>query len=190
MGFTPGPSISASIRRQREEEMRMKNSTRKLRTLLSCGVISGPLFYLVILIQMFTRSGFGIRRHPLSLLSLGNAGWIEISNFIVTGLLAIACAMGIRLFLRGGRAGTWEAFLIGTYGLGMITAGIFVPDPALGFPPGTPVEVPSALSGHAMLHGVGFFVAFLSLTAACFIFARRFFFLRRLGGASTPLQRG
>lgn len=153
------------------------NNKKITKALLSCGVVFGPLFYIVIIIQMFTRNGFDIRQHPLSLLSLGDAGWIQITNFIFTGLLAIACAIGMRQSLRGGRGGTWGPLLIATFGLGMIVAGIFPPDPALGFPPGTPPGIPATLSASAVLHGVGFFVAFLSLTVACFIFARRFIFL-------------
>ena len=103
------------------------DSQQWTKALLACGVLLGPLFYLVVLIQMFTRPGFDIRQHPLSLLSLGDAGWIQITNFIVTGLLAILCAFGMRRLLRGGPGGTWGPLLIGTYGLGMIIAGLFSP---------------------------------------------------------------
>ncbi|MCZ7385263.1 MAG: DUF998 domain-containing protein [Candidatus Methanoperedens sp.] len=163
-----------------ENIQKLTNNSQKLtKALLACGVVFGPLFYLVVLIQMLTRSGFDIRRHPLSLLSLGDAGWIQITNFIVAGLLAILCAVGMRRLLRGGLGGTWGPLLIGTYGLGMITAGLFPPDPSLGFPPGAPI--PETMSQHAVMHGVGFFVAFISLTAACFVYARRFISLGHRG---------
>jgi hypothetical protein len=41
--------------------------------LLASGILAGPLFVAVGLIQAFTRVGFDLRRHALSLLSLG--GW-------------------------------------------------------------------------------------------------------------------
>ena len=69
----------------------MTHST-KPKFLLACGVALGPLFYVVVVAQIVTRTGFDISRHPLSLLSLGDAGWIQITNFILTGLLAIACS--------------------------------------------------------------------------------------------------
>jgi uncharacterized protein DUF998 len=65
------------------------------------------------------------------------------------------------------RAGTWGPCLIGAYGLGLIMAGIFLPGPGLGFPPGAPAGMPSTISRHALLHGVGSFLAFVPLTAAC-----------------------
>lgn len=158
-----------------------RNCSVLVRALLACGVILGPLFYIVVAIQMLTRTGYDITRHPLSLLSLGDGGWVQTTNFILTGLLAIGCAAGMRLLLHNSRGGTLGPLLIGTFGQGMITAGVFPADPALGFPPGTPDGVPESLSGSAVLHGTGFFLAFVSLTGACFIFARRFMSLGSRG---------
>ena len=59
------------------------------------------------LVQAFTREGFDLRRHPLSLLSLGELGWIQIGNFVVAGLLVVAFAVGLRRVLHPGRGGTW-----------------------------------------------------------------------------------
>jgi len=56
----------------------------------------------------------------------------------------------------------------------MIAAGIFVADPADGFPPGTPPGRPATLSVHGTLHFVGAGLSFLALIAVCFVFARRF----------------
>jgi hypothetical protein len=127
-----------------------------------CGVILGPLFFAVVALQMLTRTGFDIRRHPLSLLSLGEGGWVQTANFLVTGLLALGCALGMR------------SLLIGTFGVGLLLAGLFPADPALGFPPGTPEGAAQVLSRTGKLHGVGFLLAFTSLTAACFVFAWHF----------------
>ena len=162
----------------------------KPKFLLACGVALGPLFYVVVVTQIVTRTGFDISRHPLSLLSLGDAGWIQITNFILTGLLAIACSVGMRRVLRNAAGGTWGPLLIATYGLGMVVAGLFPPDPLLGFPPGALAGIPAQMSEHAMLHGVGFFVAFLSLIAACFVFARRYFAVGRPGWGSYSIATG
>ena len=55
--------------------------------LLACGAVAGPLFIVVGLTQALTRAGFDPVKHPLSLLSVGDLGWIQITNFVVTGLL-------------------------------------------------------------------------------------------------------
>jgi hypothetical protein len=47
------------------------------------------------LLQALTRDGFDPTRHPLSLLSLGELGWVQIANFVVTGVLYLACAVGM-----------------------------------------------------------------------------------------------
>ena len=144
------------------------------RALLACGVVAGSLFTLVAVIEMLTRQGFDLRRHDLSLLSNGDLGWIQIASFVVTGLLAIAAAVGMRRVLKSGPGRTWGPLLLGIYGLGYIGAGLFVPDPMNGFPPGTPNGMPSSVSWHSWMHLVSGSLAFLALIAACFVFARRF----------------
>jgi hypothetical protein len=155
------------------------------KTLLVFGIVAGPLFIVMVLIQAFIRQGFDVVRLPLSLLSVGDLGWIQMTNFVVDGLLALACAVGIWQRLHPGRGGTWGPILVSIYGVGLIAAGIFPPDPALGFPPGAAQSVPSApQSWHSQLHGYAFDIAFLSLIVACFVFARRFIALRRWGWAA------
>jgi hypothetical membrane protein len=149
--------------------------------LLACGVVAGPLFVAVSLIQALVRDGFDLRRHPISLLSLGELGWIQTANFVVTGVLVVACAAGMRRVLRPGRGGTWGPLLIGALGAGLIVAGVFVTDAGAGFPPGAPAGAPGQISWHGILHEVGFIVAFLSCTAACLVFARRFATRRQWG---------
>src|SRR2546421_11197098 len=76
------------------------------RVLLLCGVVAGPLYVIVGVIEMLTRPGFDPTRHDLSLMSNGDWGWIHVSLLILTGLLTIAGAVGMRRVLRWGRGGT------------------------------------------------------------------------------------
>jgi hypothetical membrane protein len=151
-----------------------KRNTRTIRLLLMGGVVSTPLFYIAAIIQSFTRTGFDIRRHAISTLTLGDLGWIQSANFFMTGLLAVCAAIGVRRLLRGRKGGKWGSLLIGIYGIGMILAGLFRPDPGLSFPPGASAGMPTSMSGHAALHSVAFFTAFICLIAASIVFARRF----------------
>ena len=47
-------------------------TTDVTRTLLGAGVIAGPLFVCTAAVQVLTRDGFDLRRHPLSMLALGD----------------------------------------------------------------------------------------------------------------------
>ena len=143
------------------------------RVLLLGGVVAGPLYVLVGAIEMLTRPGFDVTRHDLSLMSNGDWGWVHSSLLILTGLLTCACAGGMRRVLRGSRGGTSLPLLLGLYGLGLIGAGFFSADPALGFPPGTPADA-HAVSWHGLLHFVSGGIGFLGLIGACFVLARRF----------------
>jgi hypothetical protein len=141
--------------------------------LLLAGALAGPLYLVVTFAQVLTRAGFDLREHPLSLLSTGDLGWIQIANFVLSGLGYVAAAVGIRRALRGGRAGTWGPILIGTFGVGLVWGGVFVADPADGFPVGTPADAADP-TWHGILHSVAPAVAFLALAVACVVFARRF----------------
>src|SRR4030042_509972 len=149
-------------------------SSRLTKTLLLCGTLTGPLCFMVAIVQALTRPGFNIRLNAISQLSLGDLGWIQIASFLLTGLLALACAIGVRRQLKGQKGGTWGALLVGTFGLGLIVAGIFPADPGFGFPPGAPAGPAMPMSGHATRHAVGFFLSMLSLVVNCFVFVRRF----------------
>jgi hypothetical protein len=160
-----------------------------IRVLLACGLLAGPFYLVVGLIQALTRRGFDLLRHDLSLLQNGDLGWIQISNLILTGLLVVAFAVGVRQVLRGSQAGAWGPLLIGVYGIGLIGAGIFTADPALGFPPGTPPDA-NSISWHGLLHFLTASIGFLALIAACFVFARRFAASGQRGWAAYSMATG
>jgi hypothetical protein len=143
------------------------------RTRLACGIVAGPLFIAASLTQAYTRRGFDLARHPISLLSLGSPGWIQIANFVVCGILYVIGAVGLRTALRSGHGSTWGPLLIGVTGVGLIIAGLFTADPGAGFPPGAPIGAPS-MSWHGALHEVGFLLSFVGAIAACGVFARRY----------------
>lgn len=140
--------------------------------LLLCGIIAGPLFLGLWLIQASVREGFDPGRHPVSLLSLGDLGWIQVVNFVVTGALLITAAVGLRRALDGSGS-TWGPLLVGGFGLGLVVAGVFPTDAGAGFPAGAPLGAPE-MSWHGAVHEVGFGVALVCWVAACVVFARRF----------------
>jgi Protein of unknown function (DUF998) len=148
------------------------------RKLLGCGIVAGPLFVVACLAQAFTRTGFDLARHPISLLSLGSLGWMQIANFVASGVLYVAGAVGLRPALRPGRGSTWAPRLVALTGVGLIVAGVFSTDEGAGFPPGAPAGAP-AMSWHGVLHEVGFVLSFGGAIAACGVFARRYIALGR-----------
>jgi hypothetical membrane protein len=139
---------------------------RITKSLLGYGILAGPFYVTVSLAQAATRDGFDIRKHAWSLLSNGSLGWIHITNLVLTGLMVIAFAAGLRRALPS----VWAPRLIAVFGLSMVGAGIFRADPGAGFPSGTPTE--TVISWHGMLHFMVGGVGFLCLSAACLVLAR------------------
>lgn len=150
-------------------------ATSSTRQLLGAGIIAGPVFAVTAAAQVLTRDGFDLRKHPLSLLSNGDYGWVQIANFIVSGAMLIAFAVGVHRVLLDGRGSTWGPRLLAGFGIGMIIAGVFTADPSIGFPIGAPEGMPDTVTVHGILHGVGAVIAFTALPIANFVYARRAF---------------
>lgn len=150
---------------------RAMHSTSRL---LAAGIIAGPFFALVALAHAFLREGFSIVRHPASLLSLGDSGWIQIANFVVTGILYMLCGIGLSGRLATGPGRTWVPRLFVLFGVALVSGGVFTADPGLGFPPGSPEGPATEMSWHGMIHAFAPILGFIALAVALFLLARRF----------------
>ena len=93
-----------------------------------CGILVGPFFIAVFLIEGLLRSGYQPLRQPVSALAIGPRGWIQRTNFYVTGLLALLYAFGLHGALAVYGSSWWLPALVAVFGLGLIGAGIFVTD--------------------------------------------------------------
>ena len=130
------------------------------RSLIGYGVLAGPFYLAVGLIQAFVRDGFSFARHALSVLANGPGGWVQTANFALTGLMVLAAAVGFaRVLGSTSRATIW---FLGAFGASMIVAAIFPADPVDGFPVGTPVGPPTSISTAGLIH---FIVGMIGLTA-------------------------
>ncbi|MGK5743158.1 DUF998 domain-containing protein [Micromonospora sp. URMC 103] len=134
------------------------------------GILAGPIFVGSALVQGLTRDGFDFRRHPVSVLSTGDLGWVQIATFLVTGLLTVGAARALRRTEPAGSV--WLPRLVTLYGVGLMAAGVFSADPADGFPAGTP-RGPGQISWHGGLHFLAAALAFVALIVATVLLARR-----------------
>ncbi|MGW1541604.1 DUF998 domain-containing protein [Streptomyces sp. NPDC002309] len=153
------------------------------RVLLAGGVTAGPLFLGLGAVQGLTRDGFDFTRNAISQLSLGDLGWIQVTSFLLTGMLAAAGAAGIRRALDGAPAGTWAPRLIRVFGVSFALAAVFTADPGAGFPAGAPQAPAASLSWHGAVHMLSAMVGFLALSAAFLVLARHFATHRQRGWA-------
>jgi len=137
------------------------------RSLLGWGVVAG-IFYLVVgIAQGLVRDGFSFAEHPLSLLMLGDFGWIQRTNLILTGMMVIAAAVGFRRAMTPDKRAKRTGIALGVYGLALIGAGIFPPDPVNGFPEASSTaEATTNGVLHLTFGGIGFIAL---ATAALFL---------------------
>ncbi len=134
------------------------------RSLLGWGVVAGPFYVVVGLVLALTRPGFDLTRHALSLLTLGDLGWLQRANLVLTGCMVVAAGLGVVRAIRSGRG-----LAIGTLtlvdGAALVLSAIFLPDPVSGFPPGTRAGVVTA---GGILHLVFGAIGFVAMAAAAF----------------------
>jgi hypothetical protein len=144
-----------------------------LKMLLVSGAIAGPVFTVAWIVEGATRANYNPLRHPISSLSIGDLGWTQTASFMVTGLLTLAFALGLRRGLSSHGGSIWGPRLIGVIAIGLLGAGIFVTDPMNGYPLGTP-DLPLHYSVPGRLHRLFSAFVFLALPTACFVFKRLF----------------
>jgi hypothetical protein len=148
------------------------------RWLLTFGAI-GPLLNIAVVIVLGAiRPHYNALQVPDSALELGEGGWIQITNYVVSGALLLGFAFGLSRALRSGRGSTWGPILLGIYGLTFVGAAIFVTDPASGYPPGAS----GTETFHGFVHDLFGLLQFISVIAASFVLARRY--------AADPAGRG
>lgn len=139
--------------------------------LLSAGaVVAGPLFLGAGIAQGLAREGFGFTRNAISQLALGDLGWVQTVNFVLTGVLLLAGAAGLRRVLRPEPGGTWGPALIAVFGASFLVAAVFRADPGGGFPVGSPEA--GTLSAHGAGHMAGGGIGYLALSVAFVVLAR------------------
>jgi hypothetical membrane protein len=125
---------------------------------LWCGVVAGPLFIAIFLVNDRIKDDYDPVRDFVSEAAIGPGGWLQIANFLVTGALVVAFAVAARRVVS-----PWTGRLLALFGLGLLVAGVFVSDPA---PYGS-------RTAHGIVHDLASVVVFvLSLPIAAFVAAR------------------
>lgn len=141
-----------------------------MKKLLLAGAVGPLVFIVVFLVEGATRPGYSAWRHYVSQLATGDFGWMQVINFLTCGTLVLAFAIGLRQAIKGTRGSTVGPLLLGLFAIALIVAGVFVTDPALGYPLGAP----QVHTTHAMIHGLAGLAAFSLLAATAFVMAGHF----------------
>jgi hypothetical protein len=150
--------------------------------LLAGGVIAASLFVVLWAAHAVTRDGFRLTYHPMSLLSLGDWGCVQVANFIVVGLLVVGGGIGLGRRLGPGRLVRWIRGFIVLIGVGLVVSGLFATDAGAGFPAGAPDGAP-VRSWHGAIHEAGFIVTQIAFLGAACTLAVRFAKKRRIAWA-------
>jgi len=131
------------------------------------GILSPILFLLVFTTEGLIRPGYSPASMPVSALSIGPRGWIQITNFLIsgTGILFFALVT-FRQFRLAGKSGLAPILLI------ILAAALFLSGPFVMDPPGT---ARSLWTLHGWIHQILGAVVFTLMPVICltFLFALR-----------------
>ncbi|WP_040455282.1 DUF998 domain-containing protein [Kribbella catacumbae] len=133
------------------------------RSMLGWGVVAGPFYLVFGLILALTRPGFDLTRDALSLLLIGDLGWLQWLNLVLSGLMTIVAAVGL---LRTPGWSRTPAALVGAFGLCLVLSAIFPPDATEHFPAGAQG---GEFSTQGILHFVFGGLGFVSVGVAAII---------------------
>ena len=142
-----------------------QNQFRKLSAW--AGILAPIIFVGVFTVEGVLRNGYDPMRKYISVLSLGNRGWIQISNFIVLGLLLFIFTLGLSKEFQTGKASRGGIITLYVISVLFFISGPFVMDPTE-----TPAD---QMSVHGLIHGISGGIVFLLMPIIIFIFLRRFF---------------
>jgi len=141
------------------------------RSMLGWGVVAGPFYLVFGLVLALTRPGFDLTRDALSALLLGDIGWLQTLNLVLSGLMTIVAAVGLSRIPRAPKA---TAVLVAVYGACLVLSAFFPPDPSGSFPPGSTAGSFSAAGIlHLVFGGVGFLALGIGAVLAGGWFAAR-----------------
>ncbi|WP_267899094.1 DUF998 domain-containing protein [Streptomyces corynorhini] len=127
------------------------------RGLLWCGVAGSALFLLLMLVNDVIKPDYDPVRDAVSEAEIGSGGWLQILNFVVSGLLIAASSVAISQTVN-----RWTGVLVGFVGAGLALSGVFVTDP-----------VPTDhTTWHGTIHNATGTISSVALIAACFVAAR------------------
>ena len=135
------------------------------RSLLLAGTAGPIVFIATVLFQDMTRPGYDPLRQFISVLSLGDEGWLQAANFIVSGVLIAGFGVGLWR-VAGGAPVRGIAVLLVVTGSALAASGLFPPDPQLGYPYWISVEEVRNPTLHSRIHFLGGFVATAAFSLA------------------------
>jgi len=125
------------------------------------GGIGSALFVIVFTVEGCLRPGYSTLSTYVSALSLGPRGWVQITNFIVSGILMLVFSRGIAIAFRNEKRPQAGPVL-----LGIVSAGMFLSGPFLMDATGTPLAQASV---HGLVHGSTGSIVFLLMPVSCLV---------------------
>jgi hypothetical protein len=145
----------------------MKKLTKsQLQMTAWAGMLGALLFVSTFTLEGWLRPGYQPLAMYVSALSLGPRGIIQMTNFIIFGVLLFIFTRGVAVEFPSGRAARNGLILLTIVAFCYLFSGPFVMDPT-----GTPLN---QVTIHGTIHGILGAIAFMLMPISCFVYLRVF----------------
>jgi len=129
------------------------------------GMAGAALFVSVFTVFGWLNPGYSARSMFVSELALGSFGWIQVLNFVLTGILLLMFGRGLAAHFSAGAASRAGPLLVQGIGVSLMASGAFDTDPS---------AMLGQTSAHGVVHGIFGAIVFTFAPVSCFVFYRRF----------------
>jgi hypothetical membrane protein len=143
-----------------------KVADNQIRLATLAGMIGPALFVIAFTLEGRLRAGYDPQSMFISALSLGPYGWMQITNFILLGVLLLAFTFALRSEFKGVKTARGGIVLSTIIASLYLLSGPFVMDPTTG--------TSASTTFHGTLHGIFGGIVFLLMPICIFTFLRTF----------------
>lgn len=131
------------------------------------------LFIVMFLLQGPFRGAYSPLKFAVSSLSIGEYGWIQRANFMISGMLIFFGAFGFKAATPLLQQRVWIIRLMALSGVGLMGAGIFSSDAVYGYPLNEPLAL-AQFTWRGHLHDLFSMLFFIGLPVTLFKMHHRF----------------
>ena len=132
-----------------------------------CGAFRvAPVFFVTVFtVEGWLRPGYDQASMFVSELSIGPRGWVQVANFVITGVLLLYFTRGVAIHLNWNKTARVGITLLRIIGWSLVLSGLFVTDPSALF---------NQVSVHGLLHGLFGVLVFSLAPVSCFVYSACF----------------
>ncbi len=152
--------MNSNINAKNSKLIPKTNNTIENRIYNVCGIVAPILFVTIFTIDGWFRHGYSPISRFVSELSIGHGGWVQMTNFFITGLLLFIFGLGQLSYKINNKPTKAISYIFMVMGFCLFGSGFFTTDPSVLF---------NQHTFHGIVHGILGAIFFTLAPVSCFV---------------------